>query len=100
MYMVQFKMRVINKPIPCSNPNRENKNNKESEFNCYICFKIMILDLWSEDQEGPGKIHVHAYKPRTFCLQATGFNVLCRSYRSFRQSSDNNIFTLICRYTL
>jgi len=29
----------------------------KSEFNCYICFKIMILNLWSEDQEGPVKIY-------------------------------------------
>ena len=37
--------------------NKENK--KESEFNLYKCFKIMILNLWSEDQEGPVKIHVY-----------------------------------------
>src|SRR6218665_3447991 len=29
----------------------------ESEFNCYKCFKIMILNLWSADQERPVKIY-------------------------------------------
>src|SRR6218665_3653361 len=33
------------------------KIKKESEFNCYKCFKIMILNLWSEDQERPVKIY-------------------------------------------
>ena len=54
--MLQFKLRVIDKAIPWSNPNKENKKLK-SEFNCYKCFKIMILDLSSEDQEGPVKLY-------------------------------------------
>jgi len=40
--MVQLKMRIIDQA-----QNKENLRNSESEFNCYKCFKIMILNLWS-----------------------------------------------------
>jgi len=56
--MIQLKMRVIDKAIPWSNPNKENlKKIKKVFLKCYRCFEIMILNLWSEDQEGPVKIY-------------------------------------------
>jgi len=55
--MVQLKMRVIDKSIPWS-ISKQNKNKKyENEFKCYKCFKIMIVNLWFEDQEGLVKIY-------------------------------------------
>ena len=51
--MAQLKLRVIDKAITWSNPNKVNKKNYESEIICYRCFNIVILDLWSEDKELP-----------------------------------------------
>jgi len=36
MVYLQLKLRVIDKAIPWSNPNKE--KNQESEFNCYRMF--------------------------------------------------------------
>ena len=50
-------MRIIDKAIPRTNQKQSKFKKFESEFNCYNCFKIMILNLWSVDQEGPLKIY-------------------------------------------
>src|SRR6218665_1171240 len=55
--IVQIKMRIIDKATPHSNPKQTKIKKCESEFNCYKCFKILILNLWSVDQEGPVKIY-------------------------------------------
>jgi len=50
-------MRIIDKAIPRTNKKQRKLKKFESEFNCYNCFKIMILNLWSADQERPMKIY-------------------------------------------
>ena len=50
-------MRIIDKAIPRTNQKQRKSKKFESEFNCYNCFKIMILNLWSAAQERPVKIY-------------------------------------------
>jgi len=44
-------MRIFYKAIPVSNPKQRKLKHSESEFNCYKCFKNMIINLWFSHQE-------------------------------------------------